>query len=370
MDLPLPLIEEVLAGLPLRSLLAVAAASKGLRSLVASPSFATLHSRFAFAASPWFFFFGFNLLLPHRSQAFAFDPVSFSWLRLPLSPFPPHNSSSLSSSHSSLYALSGPMQTHLCIAPSPMKQNWQIIEAPMRIARRNPLVGIFYHDPCKLDVASIVVAGGVDHDDKDEEDELAVEEYNAEKGEWERGEAMPEALRGKSVVAAMAGGRWYVGDRGGGVVCCRGEGGTWVEGKVEKGREVREWEWVGSEVAGLLAVAACEGGRVKVYRMEEEGGRMREVAEMPADMRQLFQEEGEEGEAQVVRVRCCAGGGNLLYVYSDSPFKEYAACACEMAIDGGTSRWYRLPPMPAPLHRFDRVSCLSASVPLPSCINS
>ncbi|MCO5611341.1 hypothetical protein L7F22_065594 [Adiantum nelumboides] len=244
----------------------------------------------------------------------------------------------------------------------------------MLIARRKPLVGIFYDDPCKLDISRIVVAGGVD-EDEDEADELAVEEYNAEKAEWESAEAMPEALRGKRVGAAIAGGRMYVGEREGGVVCWRGKEGTWREGKVEKPREVEEWEWVGSEDAGLLAVAACRGGPVKVYSFtlpldEGEGGRVRELAEMPAELRRLFQEDGgdEEGE-QVVRVRSCAGGARLLYVYSESPFKEYAACACELGVEAGASRWFRLPPMPSPLHRFDRVSFVSASIALPSCIS-
>ncbi|KAH7291001.1 hypothetical protein KP509_30G072800 [Ceratopteris richardii] len=142
MDLPLPLLEDVLASLPLRSLIAVSATSKYLHSFVSSASFALLRSHSAAASPAWFFFFGFNRLLPERSQAFAFDPLSSSWISLPLSTPPPHNSASLSvSAGGSLVALAGAQQTYVCIAPSLVKQDWQMLQTPMRVPRRsNPLI--------------------------------------------------------------------------------------------------------------------------------------------------------------------------------------------------------------------------------------
>ncbi|KAH7290998.1 hypothetical protein KP509_30G072500 [Ceratopteris richardii] len=379
MDLPLPLLEDVLASLPLRSLLAVSATSKYLHSLVSSSSFALIRSHSAAASPAWFFFFGFNWLLPERSQAFAFDPVSSSWLPLPLSTLPPHNSSSLSVSAGGCFvALAGAQQTYVCIAPSLVKQDWQVLKKPMRVPRRSdPLLGVFYSDPQKLRVGRVIVAGGVDTEAKEcdgMEKDLAVEEYNTYKEEWDTCQPLPEVLKGKSLVATVAEDKFYVGDAEGSVICWM-EGRQWREAKLERPGQVRRWEWVACEGMGLLAVAECDGGGVRIYRLEgvdADKQIVQMVSEMPDDLCALFEEE--EG---VARVRSCTGGPNLVYIYSDSGFREYAICACELSTVGGvgaggqfSSRWFRLPPLPLPLHRFDRVCCISACVPLRSCISS
>ncbi|KAH7290997.1 hypothetical protein KP509_30G072400 [Ceratopteris richardii] len=378
MDLPSPLLEDVLARLPLRSLITVSASSKYLNALVSSASFASIRSHNVATSSAWFFFFGFNRLLPQRSQAFVFDSLSCSWFSLPLCTPPPHNSASLSPSASGcLVALGGAQQTYVCVAPSLVKQNWHVLRKPMRVPRRNdPMVGVFYSDPARLRIGRVVVAGGVDTEAQECEGvgkELAVEEYDYDRDEWEICQPLPEVLKGKSLVATVAGDKFYVGDAEGSAIFWMEEK-QWREAKVERPGQVRRWEWANCDGLGLMAVAECEDGRIRIYRLEGTNAdkqMVKLVAEMPDELCALFEEE--DG---VVRMRS-TGGAGLIYVYSDSRFRDYAMCACELSIDGRPDtereqhgRWFRLPPLPSPLQRFDRVCCMSACIPLSSCISS
>ncbi|KAH7290952.1 hypothetical protein KP509_30G070800 [Ceratopteris richardii] len=378
MDIPVPLLEQVLASLPLSSVLSVAAASKRLRDIVSSPSFCHLRRGSPAASSFWLFFIGFNRLLPDHNQGFAFDPLSSSWLPLKLSEPPHHNSASLSAAAGGcMVALAGARQTQVCIAPSLLKQEWHVLQQPMRVPRRsNPLVGVFYKDPERLRIGRVVVASGVDTDEEECEGvgrELAVEEYNADKEDWEICEPLPERLKGKSLVAALVGNRFYVADAEGGTICWM-EGRRWREGEVVKPVEVKRWEWVSCQDLGLVAVAECDGRSVKIYKMvgvDSEEQRVKQVAEMPEEMCAMFEEEGD-----LVRVRSCAGGPSSVYVYSDSRFRGYGEGTYEVGAgcsigDGGeeTCQWFRLPPLPSKLHRFDRICCTSACVPLSSCIS-
>lgn len=260
-----------------------------------------------------------------------------------------------------LFALAGAKQIQLIIAPLPLKQNWQVIEASMEVSRCSPLVG-FVGNPATPSSCRIVIAGGVD-DEVD--DQPAVEMYNGTERRWQRCPSLPEPLHWQSLSSAVVNEKFFVADCYSGTICCFDTArNMWASTKCERPRGAIFWHLVACEGRGLLAVALCTGGCVKLLKVDEASMEViQEVGSMPAELFELFAEEDEKH----VALQCCAGGGNLVYVYSDSKFKDYAACVCELTGDG-SCRWYQLPPLPAPLNRFDRVTCLSSTLPVASCV--
>lgn len=82
------LTELIFSHLPIKSIARAAAVCKLWHSIISTTSFS---ARFSAAKKPWFFLFGQNNIFVKNNQAFAFDPESNEWIKLPTSlfPFPP-----------------------------------------------------------------------------------------------------------------------------------------------------------------------------------------------------------------------------------------------------------------------------------------
>lgn len=269
-----------------------------------------------------------------------------------------------------LFAIAGAKQVHLCLSPLPLKQKWEVIAAPMGIPRRAPLVGIV-GDPSSPSTHKIVVAGGVDEDYGDYHDPLAVEIYERATRQWRQCLSLPQSLCVHGTSSAVLGAKFYLADCYSGDVCAFDvQTETWTSARCEKAKGMVFWRLVACEGgAGLLAVALCrsnEGSRVKLLKLDEASMAIsKEVGSMPADLfNDMFRLEGDE--LQATMLYAASGGGNLLYVYTESKFKDYAACACDL-IKNDVCRWSKLPSLPAPVNRFNRVICVSSSIPPSAC---
>lgn len=260
-----------------------------------------------------------------------------------------------------VFGLVGAKQSQLCLAACPLKPNWTIT-ASMECSRYAPLVGMLGNPDSSY---KIIVAGGVD----DDEDRQAVEMYDGATNRWERCPSLPNALSGQNsrqMSSAVYKGKYYVADSHGNLSAFDLGEKAWKSWRYKKPQGLINCYLVGCE-EGLVMVGLCnagEGSCVKIWEVEESTMEVKEVSRMPRELFELFS----EGEEKQVEVKI-SGGGNVVYVYSDSQFKDYAVCLCEMRKDG-TCIWTKLPALPAPVNRFDRVVCVSSVVPLDACFPS
>ncbi|KAF7152338.1 hypothetical protein RHSIM_Rhsim01G0257600 [Rhododendron simsii] len=79
------LTEFILSHLPIRSIVRAAAVCKPWRSIITSAAFSR---RVSAAKKPWLFLYGQNNIFLKNNQAFAFDPESNEWIKLPTALFP------------------------------------------------------------------------------------------------------------------------------------------------------------------------------------------------------------------------------------------------------------------------------------------
>lgn len=79
------LTELILSLLPIRSIVRAAAVCKPWRSIVTSAAFSR---RVSATKKPWLFLYGQNNIFLKNNQAFAFDPESNEWIKLPTALIP------------------------------------------------------------------------------------------------------------------------------------------------------------------------------------------------------------------------------------------------------------------------------------------
>ncbi|KAK9281936.1 hypothetical protein L1049_004845 [Liquidambar formosana] len=177
------LTELILSHLPIRTLVRATTVCKLWHSIISTPYFT---ARISTTKRPWFFLYGQNNVFPKNNQAFAFDPESNEWIRLPTSLFPsPYQDDECSSfigSAGFFFATSSSTAAKFSYAPI-LKRSWRET-SPLRFSRFNPLVGVF-NDGSGL--SRFIVVGGVRFIGGlvDIEDRLAVEIYNPHFDNWE-----------------------------------------------------------------------------------------------------------------------------------------------------------------------------------------
>jgi hypothetical protein len=111
-------------------------------------------------------------------------------------------------------------------------------------------------------------------------------------------------------------------------------------------------------LAGLVRIDNGGHRRFKVWRVNFPSLECIEIGHMPHEIYSIFDEDDDDEVKDPVIA--CVGGEDLVYMYSDSWHKDYAACICD--VSGGKVVWRKLPHLPAPVNRFDKVVCFSSSV--------
>lgn len=351
------LTEVILSHLPIQAIVRATAVCKLWRSILHSPSFA---ARVAAAKKPpWFFLYGQNNVLLKSNQAFAFEPESFRWIRLPS----PHgHDEALFAAAGGFFFAAAP---NFCYAPIP-KGAWRHT-SPLHVSRCDPLVGVFNGSATPW----FIVAGGVRYVGGlvDMEDRPTVEVYDPCRDSWELCPPLPADFpTGSSsqwLSSALFMNKFYVhGIYSGFVSSFDLNERVWSRVQVLKPAGVRFSSLIACEgqlVLGGLRFASHGGpGGVsfELWSIDEETLELREMVVMPEDLLyELF--ERSEGEDKFATLKC-VGGGNLIFVFNEEYYRHFPACV----YDVGRSRWRRVPLLPFPLNQFHKLISFCSTVSL------
>ncbi|KAG0627790.1 hypothetical protein M758_2G228500 [Ceratodon purpureus] len=174
----------ILARLPLSPLKACKQVCKRWQAVTNSPEFDILHKQLG-EQQPRLVCYRTNHLVRSKSQAFAYDEESRTWVTLPPMQFPSHNHGSLAGASGLVYAIAGPGDNKLTYkltrspsSPSSFLETW--CKTPvMGFARHAPVVSVALGTGRTGSGHKVVVAGGVpDY----EPDHMAVEVFDSETG--------------------------------------------------------------------------------------------------------------------------------------------------------------------------------------------
>lgn len=210
----------------------------------------------------------------------------------------------------------------------------------------------------------VVVGGMLDGDDR------MVELYDASTDSWEVCDPLPEAgfTEGKSshwMSSAVLGNMFYLAEiHSGGIAAFDVEKKLWSKVETLKLSDVL-YLFVAACEEALFVVGVCndlDGECLKLFKVDESTMECEEMSRMPQELFCVFESE-DEGKEAFLRV---VGAGNLIYIYSESYHKGYPVCVCDLS--EGCYRWKKLPALPSPLPRFDRVVCCCTTVTPRSCL--
>ncbi|KAG0627793.1 hypothetical protein M758_2G228500 [Ceratodon purpureus] len=197
----------ILARLPLSPLKACKQVCKRWQAVTNSPEFDILHKQLG-EQQPRLVCYRTNHLVRSKSQAFAYDEESRTWVTLPPMQFPSHNHGSLAGASGLVYAIAGPGDNKLTYkltrspsSPSSFLETW--CKTPvMGFARHAPVVSVALGTGRTGSGHKVVVAGGVpDY----EPDHMAVEVFDSETGAWEVYDPLPDEFSGSSSRLWMSG---------------------------------------------------------------------------------------------------------------------------------------------------------------------
>ncbi|KAL5996577.1 hypothetical protein ACLOJK_007496 [Asimina triloba] len=352
------LTEHILSLLPIPSIVVASAVCKPWRSLLTHPSFS---ARVSPAKKPWLFLCGHNTIFPKNNQAFAFDPDSHAWIRLP--PAALHHDSSASSIGGAagffFTTSSNFTYTPLLSSLSSCRQT-----PPLRFARSNPLVGVF--SPAPGAPSKFIVVGGVRFVGGlvDIEDRLAVEIYDPDSDAWDLCPPLPADIIQSGNTpqwlssAIFKDNFFVIGIYSGFVSSFDLSRRMWNRVRALRPPGV-VFSFLIACRSQLVLAAVCNSGQVPsldLWSVDERTMELRrKVSTMPRELLwELFDSDEEEKLASLK----CVGVGDLVYVFNEEPHKKYPTCVCEM--DGQDSsmlrcRWRKVPSLPGPVNRFHKV---------------
>ncbi|XP_057965036.1 F-box/kelch-repeat protein At3g24760 [Malania oleifera] len=351
------LTELILSYLPIRSIVRAAAVCKLWHSIIFSSSFAARVS--ASNKNPWFFLCGQNNVFLKSNQAFAFDPDSFHWIRLPSSLFPHHLF--FAGSGGFLFAAA----SHFSYAPL-LKPLWRRT-SPLRFSRCDPLVGVFRDASGS---SRFIVVGGVrfigcliDIDDR-----LAVEIYDPRIDSWELCPPLPADFRsGNSsqwLSSALFGNKFYVfGIYSSFISSFDLNKRFWSEVQTLRPPGVM-FSFLIACLDRLVLAGLCStprGPSVNLWSIDERTMEFSEISIMPEEL--LCGLSDSDGDDNFAALKC-VGLGNFIYVFNQEYYKSYPACVCEISSETGKCSWRRVPDLPSPVNRFHKVISFCSAVPL------
>ncbi|KAK3032152.1 hypothetical protein RJ639_034977 [Escallonia herrerae] len=371
-DLPLSfdylgsdLTELILTHLPLPSIVRAASVCKLWRSIVTTPSFSA-----RVRAKPWFFLFGQNNIFLKNNQAFAFDPESDSWIRLPAHLFPPLDSSSSSYIGSNGFFFT--TSANFTFTPILKPRAWRDT-SPLRFPRCNPLVGVYTdassRSPRFIVVGGVKFIGGL----VDIEDRLAVEIYNPRFNAWELCPPLPANFRsGNSsqwLSSALFKGKFYVF----GIYSCFVSAFDLNKRFWSSVQTLRPpgvlFSYLLSCQDRLILAGLCNapprGPSFELWKVDEETMEFSEVAIMPQELLHCLFDSDEDDKFASLK---CVGLRDLIYVFNEAHYRKYPACVCEIGSDFGKCSWRRVPSLPEPVNRFHKVISFCSTVSLENVV--
>lgn len=365
--------ELILARLPVRSIIRCSAVCKLWHSIITAPLFSA-----SAAAPPWFFLYGQNNIFVKNNQAFAFDPDSNEWIKLPTTLFP------VSISQESSFIGSGGFffnttANNFSFAPI-LIPSWRET-TPLKFSRLNPLVGVISSEfssnsnqnnrfEQKLNLPNIIVVGGVRFIGGlvDIEDNLAVEIYNPTLDSWDLCPPLPADFRSgnssQSLSSAFFKSKFYVF----GIHSCfissfDLSNRVWSEVQTLRPPGVITSFLISCRNQLMLA-GLCNnphGPSFNLWGIDELTMEFSEVAIMPPDLLNCLFDSDEDDRFASLK---CVGVGKYIFVFNEEHRRNYPACVCEVSSDSKQCRWRRIPDLPEPVNRFHKVISFCSTISL------
>lgn len=371
--LAVEIVEEILSRLPLQGCAAASAVCKRWQALLWPGTFCRRLAARHFAHRPWFFLAGVNHFLAAKNQAFGYDPDSGRWHRFPAFQLPPYDQGSLTGTHGLLFALAGTGICKLGYTPCLINNSSWRETPPLLLSRRSPIVAMVRNQQCSAPTSSadspcsnggyrLVVAGG-----KALHDQLVVEIYDSETDAWQPCAPLPPQFRLSSSSQWMRptvfDGKFIAYETHTGFMAsldldCR----SWSNATLLKPLNTIYSFLIACGTSLVLAGLCRNRPCFKLWSVDFTTLECTELGRMPEDLYTLFDEEDDEKDPLI----SCVGGGDFIYIYSDSWHKDYLACLCELS--GGKVTWRKMPHLPAPVNRFDKVVCFSSSITSDICL--
>ncbi|KAK6937667.1 F-box domain [Dillenia turbinata] len=359
------LTELILSQLPIPSIVVASSVCKLWRSVITSPSFSSLVSK-----KPWFFLFGLNSIFSKNNQAFAFDPDSNSWIRLPVSLS--HQESFIGSN--GFFFTTTPSTSSINFSYAQILKGVWRHTSPLKYSRCNPLVGVFKDSsgsPRFIVVGGVRFIGGL----VDIEDRLAVEIYDPRFDSWELCPPLPVDFRsGNSsqwLSSALFREKFYVF----GIYSCFVSAFDlnkhyWSEVQTLRPPGVLFSFLIACRdmlVLGGLCNSSRGGPSFNLWKVDEKSMEFSEIAIMPQGLLNCLFDSDEDDKFASLK---CVGLGNLIYVFNEEHHKLYPACVCEISSESGKCSWRRVPHLPSPVNRFHKIISFCSTVSLDSILGT
>ncbi|CAI9288375.1 unnamed protein product [Lactuca saligna] len=330
------LTELILARLPVRSIIRCSVVCKLWHSIVTAPLFSA-----SAAAPPWFFLYGQNNIFVKNNQAFAFDPDSNEWIKLPTTLFP------VSISQESSFIGSGVISSEFSSNSNQNNRYEQNLTLPKIIV-----------------VGGVRFIGGL----VDIEDNLAVEIYNPTLDSWDLCPPLPADFRSgnssQSLSSAFLRSKFYVF----GIHSCfissfDLNNRVWSEVQTLRPPGVITSFLISCRNQLMLA-GLCNnphGPSFNLWRIDELTMEFSEVAIMPPDMLNCLFDSDEDDRFASLK---CVGVGKYIFVFNEEHRRNYPACVCEISSDSKQCSWRRIPDLPEPVNRFHKVISFCSTISL------
>lgn len=358
------LTELILSYLPIATLIRASTVCKLWYDIVSSPNFSTTKTQTINHRTPWFFLYGLHNTSSKNNQAFAFDPISDLWFRLPVVfPMLHQPTSSCFLGVDGFFLTTAPNFAYSRI----LKPSWRVT-SPLRFSRINPLLGVF--DDGSRRVPRFLVVGGVRFIGNlvDIEDRLAVEMYNPDLNSWELFPPLPADFRSgnssQSLSSALFRGRFYVF----GIYSCFVSSFDLATHVWSDVQTLRPPGVVFSFLIAchdqLVLAGICNGPigpSFNLWRIDEKTMEFSEIAIMPQDLLYGLFDSDEDDKFASLK---CVGLGNLIYVFNEEYHKKYPACVCEIGDESGKCSWRKVPQLPSPVNKFHKVISFCSTVSL------
>ncbi|MCO5607073.1 hypothetical protein L7F22_061265 [Adiantum nelumboides] len=360
------LMEEILSRLPYQSGVAASLVCKRWHSLLLPGAYCRQLALHNFMHRPWFFMVGLNHFLPAKNQAFGYDPELNQFRRFPSFEMPPYDHGSLTGTHGLLFALTGSGICKLGYNPCLINNSSWRETPPLLYSRRSPIAAMVT-DPCSsihggVAAYHIVVAGG-----KSLDNQLVVEIYDSNVDAWRQCAPLPPEFQFSSssqwMHSAVFDGKFIAYETHTGCMAWLDlNQGQWSTTAVLRPRNPVYCFLVACGNSLVLVALYRESPCFKLWSVNLATLQCTELGHMPDELFALFDEEDDEKDPLFT----CVGGGDFIYIYSDSWHKDYLACACDLS--GETVKWRKLPSLPSPVNRFGKVVCFSSSIMPDACV--
>lgn len=359
------IMEEIFSRVPFQSSVVASVVCKRWHAHLRPGAYCRQLAARNFKNRPWFFLVGLNHFLPAKNQAFGYDPETDQFRRFPAFEMPQYDHGSLTGTHGLLFALTGSgickLGYTVCLISN---SSWKETP-PLLYSRRSPIAAmvpdLHSSDLNGMPAHHIVVAGG-----KFLDNQLVVEIYDSQVHAWTQCAPLPSEFQFSSssqwMHSAVFDGKFIAYETHTGCIAWLDlNKGRWSKTAVLRPMNPIYCFLVACGECLVLAALYRESPCFKLWSVNLATLQCTELGYMPDELFALFDEEDDEKDPLFT----CIGGGDFIYIYNDSWHKDYLACLCDLS--GGKVTWRKLPQLPSPVNRFDKVVCFSSSNMPDSC---